>query len=196
MPMHQTRNQIKSLTHRACAYRKISRRFEWVTGTTVESAAISSREDPVRLLTNLQHQGRGGLIRAVTARRGATGTAASIRGLGTLDLLLLEELIRVQGLVEEAALHRDSRGAGVEARGTRRTAGKASDMADGTAATVSGGRRRGEYFAGSGEPANCDDALAPGPVWVELPLPLSNFRPAALQSESRGPDLVEEALRP
>jgi len=88
-------------------------RFEWVTGTTVESAAISSREDPVRLLTNLHHQGRGGLIRAVRARRGATGTAASIRGLGTLDLLLLEELIRVQGLVEEAALHRDSRGAGV-----------------------------------------------------------------------------------
>jgi len=73
-------------------------------------------------------------------------------------------------------------------------------MADGTAATVAGGRRRGECFAGSGEPANCDDALAPGPVWVELPLPLplplSNFRPAALQSESRGPDLVEEALRP
>jgi len=90
-------------------------RFEWVTGTTVESAAISSREDPVRLLTNLHHQGRGGLIRVVRARREATGTAASIRGLGTLDLLLLEELIRVQGLVEEAALHRDWRGAGAEA---------------------------------------------------------------------------------
>jgi len=70
-------------------------------------------------------------------------------------------------------------------------------MADGTAATVAGGRRRGEYFAGSGEPASCDDALAPGPVWVELPLPLSaTSAPAALQSESRGPDLVEEALRP
>lgn len=59
-------------------------------------------------------QGRG-LIRVVRARREATGTAASMRGLGTLDLLLLEELIRVQGLVKEAALHRDSRGAGVEA---------------------------------------------------------------------------------
>jgi hypothetical protein len=81
----------------------------------VESTAISSREDPVRLLTNLQHQGRGGLIRVVRVRRGATETAASIRGLGTLDLLLLEELIQVQGLVEEATLHRDSRGAGVEA---------------------------------------------------------------------------------
>jgi hypothetical protein len=110
--MHQKRDQVKSLTQRACAYRKIGSRFEWVTGTTVESAAISSREDPVRLLTNLHHQGRGGVLRA---RRGGTETAASIRGLGTLDLLLLEELIRVQGLVEEAALHRDSRGAGVEA---------------------------------------------------------------------------------
>ena len=59
-------------------------------------------------------QGKGNQSR-IRARRGATGTAASIRGLGTLDLLLLEELIRVQGLVEEAALHRDSRGAGVEA---------------------------------------------------------------------------------
>jgi hypothetical protein len=113
--MHQKRNQVKSLTQRACAYRKIGRRFEWVTSTTVESAAISSREDPIRLLTNLQNQGRGGLIRIVKARRGATETAASIRGLGTLDLLLLEKLIQVQGLVEEATLHRDSRGAGVEA---------------------------------------------------------------------------------
>jgi len=53
-------------------------------------------------------------------------------------------------------------------------------MADGTAATVAGGRRRGECFAGSGEPASCDHALAPGPVWVELPAAsapaLSNFR--------------------
>jgi hypothetical protein len=80
----------------------------------VESAVISSREDPVRLLMNLQHQGRRGLIRVVRARRGAIETPASIRGLGTLDLLLLEELIQVQGLVEEAALHQDSRGAGVE----------------------------------------------------------------------------------
>jgi hypothetical protein len=81
----------------------------------VESAAISSMEDPVRLLTNVQHQDKGGLIRVVRARRGATETATSIHGLGTLDLLLLEELIRVQGLIEEATLHRDSRGAGVEA---------------------------------------------------------------------------------
>jgi hypothetical protein len=90
------------------AYRKISRRFEWVTGTTVESAAISSREDPVKLLTNLHHQGRKRLIRVVRARRGATETTASIHGLGTLDLLFLQKLIRVQGLIEEAVLHRDS----------------------------------------------------------------------------------------
>lgn len=48
--------------------------------------------------------------------------------------MLLEELVRVQGLVEEAALHRrrrDSRGAGTEAAKARRTAGKASEMADG-----------------------------------------------------------------
>jgi hypothetical protein len=113
--MHQKRNQVKSLTQYACAYRKIGRRFEWVASRTVESAMISSREDPVRLLTNLQHQGRGGLIRVVRARRGATKMGASIRGLGTLDLLLLKELIRVQGLVQEAALHRDSRGTGMEA---------------------------------------------------------------------------------
>ena len=54
---------------------------------------------------------------------------------GTLNLLLLEELVRVQGLVEEAALHRrrrDSRGAGAEAVGAGRIAGKASEMADGS----------------------------------------------------------------
>jgi hypothetical protein len=84
---------------------EIGSRFEWVTGTTVESAAISSREDPVRLLTNLHHQGTGGLIRVVRARREATGTAASIRGLGTLDSLLLEELIRVQGCNRTAQLY-------------------------------------------------------------------------------------------
>jgi hypothetical protein len=93
--MHQKRNQVKSLTQRACTYRKIGRRFEWVTGTTVESVVISSREDLVRLLMNLQHQGRGGLIRVIRVRRGATKTVASIHGLGTLDLLLLEELIWV-----------------------------------------------------------------------------------------------------
>jgi hypothetical protein len=59
MPMHQKRNQVKSLTQRACAYRKMGKRFEWVTSTTVESAAISSMEDPVRLLTNVQHQDKG-----------------------------------------------------------------------------------------------------------------------------------------
>ena len=43
-----------------CAHRTIGRRFESVTGTMVESAAISDMEDPVRLLTNLHHQGGGG----------------------------------------------------------------------------------------------------------------------------------------
>jgi hypothetical protein len=54
---------------------KIGRRFETVTGTMVESAAISDMEDPVRLLTNLHHQGGGG--QQLRVRRGAVRTAAS-----------------------------------------------------------------------------------------------------------------------
>ena len=58
-----------------CAHRTIGRRFESVTGTMVESVAISDMEDPVRLLTNLHHHGGGG--ERLRARRGATGTAVS-----------------------------------------------------------------------------------------------------------------------
>ena len=64
-----------------CAHRTIGRRFESVTGTMVESAAISDMEDPVRLLTNLHHHGGGG-ERLIKGEKGS-GRDRSLRfGLG------------------------------------------------------------------------------------------------------------------
>lgn len=68
-------------------------------------------------------------------------------------------------------------------------------MADGTAATVAAGRRRGECFAGRGEPATCDNAkfgklrnqlpAVTAPLSAaSAPAALSNFRSGSLQSES------------
>jgi hypothetical protein len=66
----------------------------------VERAAISSRDDPVRLLTNLR--GEGGNTKLVKNNcMGGSKVVAIASWIWTLDSLLLEELVRVQGLVEQ-----------------------------------------------------------------------------------------------
>jgi hypothetical protein len=65
----------------------------------VESAAISRRDDPARLLTNL-HDG-GNNCKLVENNTGESKAVAIAGRVWTLDLLLLEKLVRVHRLVEE-----------------------------------------------------------------------------------------------
>jgi hypothetical protein len=62
----------------------------------VERAAISVREDPVRLLTNLHFTEEEENTQCLASGKGVVGNAASG---GARDLLLLEDLVRVQGLL-------------------------------------------------------------------------------------------------
>lgn len=88
----------------------------------MESAAISSREDPVKLLTNLREAKRT-VLRRRTSERFSGGVWGTF-----WDSLLLEELVRVDGLVVhwwrllEGRWSPRGGGGGVEERGSSATA--------------------------------------------------------------------------